>query len=352
MGIRSQLAHSDVSRRGLLTRHQSQNSMSAIVDLVQATKSNMSQTIDLEILNAHSSSDEDTPDVQEVHGAAGSNAQRLMVETSMLSLMTQSADDSFSDRLGFMEELIRSKHDEHKSQQLVKHEKHELSVDVVNMDESKAKIMHSDSNVDVEASQSKSRSQSQTQTHTHTNANDRKELDAKDVEEVEEVKDSSFVRLTQFLSSSSTASTFLSSDEDNDEDGPPAFWGHEAESSHFQRMLSNPDRVLDEVMSPIMERDRGSSSDWEREYEAEREQRSKKKRKAARSKSPRKKAKCKRKKRRKRVTQSVSSLEEVKQRRRKEHGVAKKRRSRQLSQEELQMESRLGARAQTRDIDV
>mmetsp|Transcript_15309 Transcript_15309/g.23262 ORF Transcript_15309/g.23262 Transcript_15309/m.23262 type:complete len:643 (+) Transcript_15309:77-2005(+) len=115
--IQSQLAASDENGR-ILSRHESQNSMLAIMDFIRTTKSTISmqsQSLDLEMIaDALSGDDDDGHEQQNVEqDEEEEEVQRehaaLLNESSFLS---QSADDSFSDHLGHIEDLLNENRNE------------------------------------------------------------------------------------------------------------------------------------------------------------------------------------------------------------------------------------------------
>ena len=354
--IRRQLSNSD-ERGRLMTKHQSQHSMDTIIDLVRKTKDNMtSQSIDLAIFNEEPSDDEDEQDEQrEFNG---------LHETSML---TQSCDDSFSDRLGFIEEMIKEqRNDPPKGQnpespqiQHLHSREPTLSVDNGDVDEDDGDDdgdflnQHHDEqdklgfdSMDEMAARTKHEEKSANIMHSDTDGD----------HENEEQKNSSFIRLSEFLKTPSPKkekrSKFLEHLE-HDPFGPHAhdlssssMSGSDTEPPFFQRqtlendksvvrkMLSNPVE-LTSIMSTILDRNEshiGSSSDWDCDHDADETLNIKKSIKKRRSRKV-----VRKRKKRESATPAISEGLELKEKE-KEKGrrLSRRRRSKQLSQEELE----------------
>ena len=94
--LRSQLARSDEKGK-LISKHESQHSMTAIIDLVRKTKMSMeTQSHDLDMIDSNEDDDEDLDD----------DLDEDEINRYEASLLTQSADDSFSDHLGLIEDML------------------------------------------------------------------------------------------------------------------------------------------------------------------------------------------------------------------------------------------------------
>ena len=237
--IKSQLARSDEKGR-LISKHESQNSMTAIVNLFQKTKQNMaSQTQDLEALE------------DQVSGNDDDDYNALLNEDILL---TQSGDDSFSDHLGLIEDMLNGNGNTTEN----KHSNQLLDDDMDSMDDYIPKITTKNKN--------KNKNKNKKKIHLMHSDTDTIETD----NDAKYKKDD---KLTKFLatpdgsndsndsndrsyeasSSSSSSSTSSSTTNVSDDEEPPIFWNPNdipTDRSLLQQMISNPNEILDNVMSP------------------------------------------------------------------------------------------------------
>eukprot|EP01083_Nonionella_stella_P169579 575324_1 len=226
--IRSKIANSDGR---LITKHESQHSMTAIMDLVKKTKSNMA--LDLEILADKSSSEDPREDEEE--------------ELYMSALLTPSPDDSFSDHVQLIENMLKQP--------------------IVGAVPPK---MHRK-----KSGKKTKRKKKNKNKHKKAKRAERAEIDImKALQEdikIQNTKDDITKAYMTTPEPDSNDSLNVDESHDSSSEEPPSFWNNSSmhdDQAMLQRMITNENQMLDAIMSPKLGFDdhltkAELSSDWD-----------------------------------------------------------------------------------------
>jgi len=276
--IKSQLAASDANGR-LLTKHESNDSMQSIVDMVRKTKL-QSQTLNLEILKDHSLPDEDDEDDE--HLLEEDDDNMLSNDTSFLS---ESAEDSFNDHLGMIEDMLNGNTLGAVDEDDVEQKQSNNTVPKMDDEEEENKLLEEDlDSMDEyfsmkEKHSTKHQRKQKPKKKKKTRNNPKASLMHSNTDEAtqSDSKTSRFLATPNGCNNErdSVADTSSSDDSDHEQDPheePPLFWDIDADrdKSHVQKLIDDPNDILNECMSPTQDALRSaiindtSLSDWDK----------------------------------------------------------------------------------------